>query len=62
MNIKTIRQQAGLSQAELGKRVGLDQATISRMERGQREPTVSQLQRIAEACGYELDLKPRRAA
>jgi hypothetical protein len=32
------------------------------MERGLQAITVGQLQRIAEACGYELDLKPKRAA
>lgn len=51
MNIKDARKQASLSQAELGKRVGLDQSGISRMERGERPITVEMLKMLAKALG-----------
>ena len=62
LDFRKKRVAAGLSQAELGQRIGLNQATISRIERGQQEPTLGQLQRIADALGYELDLKPKAKA
>lgn len=60
LDIKEKRVAAGLSQTELGRLTGLNQATISRIERGRQEPSLSQLQRIADACGYELDMRPKR--
>ena len=47
MNIKEARRHAGLSQAELGMRVGLDQSGISRIENGTRPLTVELLKAIA---------------
>jgi transcriptional regulator with XRE-family HTH domain len=47
-----LRQRAGLTQAELAERLGLlSPETISRYERGEREPRVSSLIRIAEVLG-----------
>lgn len=51
MNIKDARRQAGISQVELGKRVGLDQSGISRIENGSRPVTVGMLKALAKALG-----------
>ena len=48
--LKARRQRAGLSQRELGRRVGLTVSQISRLEGGHREPPISTLLRIASAC------------
>ena len=42
----TERQEAGLSQAELAKRAGLRQETISRIESGKVTPTVRTMEAI----------------
>ena len=39
---RTIRQQLGLTQAELAERLGMTQPMVSRIERGDREPTNQQ--------------------
>ncbi len=59
INVRAARLAAGISQTELGNRVGLNQATISRIERGRQEPSLTQIQRIAAALGYELALQPK---
>lgn len=42
-----IRSKRNLSQAELGRRTGLNHSTISRWERGERQPQVENLAQIA---------------
>jgi transcriptional regulator with XRE-family HTH domain len=51
MFIREARINANLSQAELGRRVGLDQSGISRLERGLRPVTVAMLKLLAAALG-----------
>jgi transcriptional regulator with XRE-family HTH domain len=51
MLIRETRIRANISQAELGRRVGMDQSGISRLERGQRPVTVDMLKALAEALG-----------
>ncbi|MES9947193.1 MAG: helix-turn-helix transcriptional regulator [Candidatus Thiodiazotropha sp.] len=46
-----MRKNACISQAELGRRVGMDQSGISRLERGERPLTVSMLKLLAAALG-----------
>jgi transcriptional regulator with XRE-family HTH domain len=41
--IATARNRRGISQAELGKRIGLDQTAVSRLEAGSRSPNLPQL-------------------
>lgn len=47
--IKYLRDEKGMSQEVLGIRSGIDQRQISRWERGEVEPKVSSLRKIAEA-------------
>jgi transcriptional regulator with XRE-family HTH domain len=61
MLIREARLRAGLSQAELGARLGRDRAQIARWESGAVQPAFETLLELVEACGFELDflLKPR---
>ncbi len=52
------RKNAGLTQAELAKRIGADKGYISRIERGLTVPTVSTLYKIAAAMGLRVTLQP----
>lgn len=52
---QAIRDARGnVPQAELGRRIGLDQSRISQWERGQEEPSIGQLLDVERA----LDLEP----
>lgn len=52
-NIKKLRQDKGLTQAALAKRLGWKSGNsrISQYELGTREPTIGDLERIAEELG-----------
>lgn len=52
------RKNAGLTQAELAKRIGADKGYISRIERGLTVPTVATLYKIVTAMGLTIELKP----
>lgn len=54
--IREARLLAGLSQGDLGKRVGKDRAQIARWERGAVEPSFETLRQLVRACGFELDI------
>ena len=47
--IREARRSAGLSQVQLGERVGLDHKTVHRYETAQRAPTITELLLIADA-------------
>ncbi len=49
------RLSAGLTQRELGERLGADQAVIARWESGVREPRVSAAVRISEVLGTTVN-------
>ncbi|HTU77711.1 MAG TPA: helix-turn-helix transcriptional regulator [Solirubrobacteraceae bacterium] len=51
-----IRRAAGLSQAELARRCGVQRSVLSAYEHGRRQPSVAALARIARAAGMELRL------
>lgn len=54
--ISVLRKRRGLTQEQLAERTGIDQAEISRIERGAGNPTEDTLARIAQALGAELAL------
>ena len=54
-----LREKHGLTQSELAERCGIDQADISRIERGSTSPTARTLQRIADALGADVRLVER---
>ena len=59
LQVITLREEYGLTQAQLAKRCGIDQGDISRIERGATSPTVRTLQRIASALGSDVRLVDR---
>jgi DNA-binding XRE family transcriptional regulator len=48
-HLRSLRKRAGLSQVELGARVGLDQGAISRLEKGRRVPNIAQIAHLVAA-------------
>lgn len=48
------RKEAGLTQAELAKRMGRRQSLVSAIESGRRSPRFETLADAARALGYEL--------
>ena len=51
------RTAQNLTQKELSKRTGINQADISKLDNGTRNPTVSLLKRLAEGMGMELRIQ-----
>ena len=49
LHIREIRKQAGISQENLGFLCGLHRTYIGAIERGERNPTVLTLEKIANA-------------
>jgi len=54
--VYTMRTSAGLTQAELAKRMGTTQSSIARMEGGGSLPTIDMLARLARATGVPVHL------
>lgn len=52
--IRGLREARGVSQAELGRRIGSTQPAIARLEAGRVSPTLETLDRVAAALGMEL--------
>ena len=52
--VHRLRTEAGLTQAELGERMGTTQSAIARMEGGGTRPTLETLEKLAAAVGAEL--------
>ena len=51
------RTAQNLTQKELSKITGINQADISKLENGTRNPTVSLLKRLTEGMGMELRIQ-----
>lgn len=49
LNLQRLRREKGLSQEELADRAQIHQTYLSGVERGRPNPTITVLQRIAEA-------------
>ena len=48
------RSHAGLTQAQLARRMGTTQAAIARLESGRSRPSTRTLERLAKATGMRL--------
>lgn len=53
-NVKRLRLAAGISQAELAARMGVDRAYVSGLEQGNRNPTVVTLWHLAKTLGVPV--------
>jgi len=53
--IKNLRIEKGLNQGQMGKLLGLDQGTVSKMERGENEPTAKTLRLLRKIFGVNID-------
>lgn len=55
-NVKAARTRLGLTQSELGQRLGMDSITISRLETGVQVPSLERLNKVAVALETSLSL------
>lgn len=53
--LRYARKKAGLSQRQLGRRAGVTQASIARIEAGETSPRFETLERLLSACGFEVE-------
>jgi transcriptional regulator with XRE-family HTH domain len=51
--VRELREGAGLTQAELGEVIGLDQPAVARLEKGERAISALQLVQLAERFGVD---------
>lgn len=56
--LRDLRERAGLSQAELARRAGTSQATVSAYESGRKHPSVDTFARLLAAVGARLTVEP----
>jgi ribosome-binding protein aMBF1 (putative translation factor) len=54
--IAKARRRAGLSQAELARRMKTTQSTVARLESGRGQPSTRTLLRLAKATGHRLKI------
>ena len=54
--IRRARRRAGISQAELARRLATKQPVVARWESGARTPSLETVARAVEACGLALDV------
>lgn len=54
--IKTMRDHRNLTQEELAEKSGLSRVTIGQIERGNAEPSVGNIHKIASALNCNLDI------
>jgi transcriptional regulator with XRE-family HTH domain len=59
-DLRKIRQELGLSQAELARQLKMTQAQIARIENGLTDPRLSTLTQLARALGLEPILLPKQ--
>jgi len=57
--LKRLRAKSGTTQKELGKKAGLRQGTISKVESGAKNTEIATIYAICAALGLELVVQPR---
>jgi transcriptional regulator with XRE-family HTH domain len=58
--IRRARTEAGLTQGQLARRLGVTQAALARLEKSGANPTIATLDRVLRATGRRLDLRLAR--
>ena len=56
----TMRTKAGLTQEQVAERMHTQKSNVSRLEKGNTNPSWATLLKYAHACGFELTLKPEK--
>ncbi|MBI5077948.1 MAG: helix-turn-helix transcriptional regulator [Candidatus Yonathbacteria bacterium] len=51
--LRKIRLEKGMSQGDIAKKLGVHRSYVSGVERGIRNPTVKNLERLADALGVD---------
>jgi transcriptional regulator with XRE-family HTH domain len=59
-HLKALRKMAGLTQAELAQRCGLERTSITNIEAGRQTLSVQRINAIAAALGYRVKVKFER--
>lgn len=54
--IRDARQAAGITQQELAGRAGTAQPAVAAYESGARAPSLATLERLLDACGYDVEV------
>lgn len=54
-NLKRIRTQKGISQGDISRKLNMDRAYISGIENGKRNPTLSNIEKLAKSLGVSVD-------
>ena len=54
MKIKALRERRGLSQEDLAARAGLSRGYLARLEIGLHDPTLTTLQKLAQALKVKV--------
>ncbi|MFA4818399.1 MAG: helix-turn-helix transcriptional regulator [Patescibacteria group bacterium] len=49
--LKKVRQEKGMSQGDIARKLGVHRSYISGIERGVRNPTIKNIEKIATALG-----------
>jgi HTH-type transcriptional regulator / antitoxin HipB len=60
-HIRSLRRRLGLTQAQLGGRLGLEQARIGKIERNPGSISVEQLIQLLTVLEAEILIRPRNA-
>ncbi|NCT91964.1 helix-turn-helix transcriptional regulator [Cellulomonas sp. APG4] len=57
--LRHVRRSRGLTQTELGDRIGASRPTVSRMDRGSETVSLGTVLDVVAECGFELIVVPR---
>jgi len=52
-NLKRIREKKNMTQGDICRATGFDRGYVSRVENGEKNPTLLNLEKIAKALGIE---------
>lgn len=55
MRIKQLREAAGMSQRELGERIGISGSAVAMWESGENRPSLTNLEKLADVLGVSID-------
>ncbi|TMB29101.1 MAG: helix-turn-helix transcriptional regulator [Deltaproteobacteria bacterium] len=61
LELRWMREEFGLTQAELAKLAGVSQPAIAQLESPDSNPTIDTLNRVARAMGVEIDFRSSAA-